>query len=204
MPMIKICGMTTYEDALMACEAGADAVGFISYPLSPRFIQPQQAAEIAEKLPKQVLKVLVGVNMTDEERQKVQAVWEPDIWQMHGTETPQRVQALAFKRSWKALGLPLAQGLNPADYQVEALLLDKASPLHGGTGQSFDWDLALELKKTVSRPVILSGGLHPKNVVEAIRKVQPWGVDVCSGVEAAPGKKNPDKVKEFIRLCRSL
>jgi phosphoribosylanthranilate isomerase len=204
MPFIKICGMTHVDDALLACDLGVDAVGFIVYPKSPRFIEPAQAAAIATALPEHVLKVLVGVDLTDEQVQKMEAVWKPDLWQLHGNESIQRVNEFKPRRLWKALGLPLKEGLDPKGYEVEALLLDKASPAHGGTGQTFDWQLALDLKKRVSAPIVLSGGLNPNNIVEAINRVQPWGVDVCSGVEAAPGRKDPAKLKELIRLCRNL
>jgi phosphoribosylanthranilate isomerase len=202
MPFIKICGMTNLEDASLACEAGADAVGFIVYPKSPRFIEPAAAA-IAESLPDHVLKVVVGVNLAEEDVQKIESVWTPDLWQLHGGETPERVKEFKPRRLWKALGLPLKDNEDLGSYEVEALLLDKASAAHGGTGQTFDWNLALAVKNQVVQPIVLSGGLNPNNVVEAIQKVQPWGVDVASGVEASPGRKDPVKLKEFIRLCQS-
>jgi len=201
MPFIKICGMTNFEDASLACDLGADAVGFIVYTKSSRYIEAAAAADIARRLPERVLKVLVGVNLTDVELKKIEYVWTPDLWQLHGSETAEQVKSFKPRRLWKALGLPLEEGLELESYDVEALLLDKASPSHGGTGRTFDWDLALELKKKVQKPILLSGGLNPNNVVEAIQKVQPWGVDVASGVEASPGRKDPEKLREFIRLC---
>ena len=193
--------MTNFEDASLACDLGADAVGFIVYPKSSRYIEAAAVADIARRLPERVLKVLVGVNLTDVELKKIEYVWTPDLWQLHGSETAEQVKSFKPRRLWKALGLPLEEGLELESYDVEALLLDKASPSHGGTGRTFDWDLALELKKKVQKPILLSGGLNPNNVVEAIQKVQPWGVDVASGVEASPGRKDPEKLREFIRLC---
>ncbi len=193
--------MTNFEDASLACDLGADAVGFIVYPKSSRYIEAAAAADIARRLPERVLKVLVGVNLTDVELKKIEDVWTPDLWQLHGSETAEQVKSFKPRRLWKALGLPLEEGLELESYDVEALLLDKASPSHGGTGRTFDWDLALDLKKKVQKPILLSGGLTPNNVVEAIQKVQPWGVDVASGVEASPGRKDPEKLREFIRLC---
>jgi len=193
--------MTNFEDASLACDLGADAVGFIVYTKSSRYIEAAAAADIARRLPERVLKVLVGVNLTDVELKKIEYVWTPDLWQLHGSETAEQVKSFKPRRLWKALGLPLEEGLELESYDVEALLLDKASPSHGGTGRTFDWDLALELKKKVQKPILLSGGLNPNNVVEAIQKVQPWGVDVASGVEASPGRKDPEKLREFIRLC---
>lgn len=193
--------MTNFEDASLACDLGADAVGFIVYTKSSRYIEAAAAADIARRLPERVLKVLVGVNLTDVELKKIEYVWTPDLWQLHGSETAEQVKSFKPRRLWKALGLPLEEGLELESYDVEALLLDKASPSHGGTGRTFDWDLALDLKKKVQKPILLSGGLNPNNVVEAIQKVQPWGVDVASGVEASPGRKDPEKLREFIRLC---
>lgn len=193
--------MTNFEDASLACDLGADAVGFIVYQKSSRYIEAAAAADIARRLPERVLKVLVGVNLTDVELKKIEYVWTPDLWQLHGSETAEQVKSFKPRRLWKALGLPLEEGLELESYDVEALLLDKASPSHGGTGRTFDWDLALDLKKKVQKPILLSGGLNPNNVVEAIQKVQPWGVDVASGVEASPGRKDPEKLREFIRLC---
>jgi phosphoribosylanthranilate isomerase len=204
MPFVKICGMTNLEDASLACDFGADAVGFILYPKSPRYIEPAAAAVIARDLPKDVLKVVVGVDLAEEDVQNIESVWAPDLWQLHGSETPERVREFKPRRVWKALGLPLSGKTDPAEYQdqVEAFLLDKASASHGGTGQTFDWNLAFDLKNYLKQRIVLSGGLNPNNVVEALGKVQPWGVDVCSGVEASPGRKDPVKLKEFIRLCQ--
>ncbi|NJK91328.1 MAG: phosphoribosylanthranilate isomerase [Blastochloris sp.] len=200
-PFIKICGMTSVGDARWACELGADAVGLIVYPKSPRYVTFERAAEIAGALPAGVLKVAVSVNLSEEDREALERVWTPDVWQLHGQESPERVGALRPRRCWKALGLPWV-GPDPGLYEVEAVLLDKASPAHGGTGETFDWNWARELKSILNKPMLLSGGLNPGNVVAALDAVQPWGVDVCSGVEASHGKKDPVKLKEFIELCQ--
>ncbi len=201
---IKICGMTNVEDALLATELGADAVGFILYSKSPRYIQAAEAAKIAKCLPEHVLKFCVTVGACLEEVAEIEKVWCPDVWQLHGQESPELVAAMAPRRCVKALGLPWSAVYEPASYAVDMFLLDKASAAYGGTGEIFDWNLALDLKKVLNRSIILSGGLRPNNVVEALRKVQPYGVDVCSGVEASAGKKDVGKLKEFINLCRNL
>jgi phosphoribosylanthranilate isomerase len=128
-----------------------------------------------------------------------------DLWQLHGQESAEFCREVKDRgfRVIKALGFPLRQKISPEAYPVAAFLLDKASPQHGGTGESFDWSLGSGFVKTAGKPCILSGGLTPENVVQAIQTVQPYAVDVCSGVEAQPGRKDRRKVEEFIALCRT-
>lgn len=204
---LKICGITNREDALAAVEGGAPAVGFIFYPGSPRFIEPARAAEIAEELPAAVARVAVDVGWDEARVKAVEAVMRVDYFQLHGAEPPELAAALRPRRRIKAFGLPLGEGLahGPEAYEVEAYLMDKASPRHGGTGETFEWGLAGAFQRRVApRPCLLSAGLNPDNVERAIETVQPWGVDVCSGVEASPGRKDHAKLARFLRLCRPL
>lgn len=199
----KICGMTNLEDARAACELGADAVGFIFYPKSPRYISPAEAAEISAGLPSEVLRFAVTVNMSVEEVEKVEEIFRPDRWQLHGHESAEHCQSLQPRALIKAFGLPMETDPDLLrDYPVEGFLLDKASPRYGGTGETIDWPEAAALVRGQQRPVLLSGGLNPDNVVQAIKIVEPYGVDVCSGVESSPGKKDHRKMKEFIELCK--
>jgi phosphoribosylanthranilate isomerase len=192
--ILKICGITNQEDATAAIHAGATAVGFNFYPRSPRYLAPQVAAEIV--VPAGVLRVGVFVN---EQRHRVEEIAETarlDVAQLHGDETPADYPALLV---WKALrvgeGFDLA---NFADDPAEALLLDgPAGEAYGGTGRSFDWSLA----RHSGRKIVLAGGLDASNVSAAIELVRPWGVDVCSRIESAPGKKDHKKMNEFLQAA---
>jgi len=198
---VKICGITNKSDAFAAVDFGADAVGFILFSGSRRHIEPACALEIARQLPPFVQRVAVTVNMPVEELRELDATRVFDLWQLHGEESPAHCELLQPRRLIKALGLPLAGGVNPSAYAAEAFLLDTADPARGGTGRIFDWSLALDFKSRTPKPCILSGGLNPDNVGDAIRVVQPFAVDVSSGVEQSPGVKDHKKMKEFIGLC---
>ncbi len=205
---IKICGITNEADARAAVDAGADALGFIVYPKSPRYIAPAQAAAIAAALPASIWKVAVQVGWTAAAIRAMEALFPFDVFQLHGAETPALCRDLAPRRLWKAFGLPRADDASVAaatEYtaDIEAFLLDKADPRHGGTGEAFDWKLAIAFQQDCGRPCVLSGGLHPGNVREAIEAVRPWAVDVCSGVERSPGCKDHAKVRDFITQCRT-
>jgi len=206
MVKVKICGITSYEDARAAVEAGADALGFVFYDKSPRFINPVKAAGIISRLPPFIQTVGLFVN-----EETAQVNWTADycgidVVQLHGDETPE--DCLEVKRRViKAFRVQKIISIDPLekyqDYQVAGYLLDAWSPdAYGGTGRTFNWELAQSAKQY--GPVILAGGLSPDNIAEAIRVVQPYGVDVSSGVESAPGKKDPAKVKEFIRVAKGL
>jgi len=206
MVKVKICGITSYEDARAAVEAGADALGFVFYDKSPRFINPVKAAGIISRLPPFIQTVGLFVN-----EETAQVNWTADycgidVVQLHGDETPE--DCLEVKRRViKAFRVQKIISIDPLekyqDYQVAGYLLDAWSPdAYGGTGRTFNWELAQSAKQY--GPVILAGGLSPENIAEAIRVVQPYGVDVSSGVEAALGKKDPAKVKEFIRVAKGL
>lgn len=197
--------MTRAEDALAAVRAGADAVGFIFHPGSPRCVSIETAAAIAAQLPPETLRVAVQVGWTPETVRAVELRLRIDLWQLHGAETPAQAAALRPRRLLKVYGMPRTAGeAPPADYDVDGFLLDKASVRHGGTGQTFDWELARAFRSETRLPCILSGGLNPDNVERAVQTVQPWGVDVCSGVEASPGLKDPARMADFIRLCKPL
>lgn len=203
---VKICGMTHAEDVAAAVEAGADAVGFILYHRSKRFISLDQAVELARRVPPYVQRIAVTVNASLEELAAIRASAQFDWIQLHGDESPELCRDLAAKgfRILKALGLPRALSAAPlAHYGVPAFLLDKAAAEYGGTGETFDWNLAVAFQKEAGVPCVLSGGLTPENVVQAIATVHPYAVDVCSGVESVPGRKDHSKMQKFITLCRS-
>ncbi|PAW80170.1 MAG: hypothetical protein B9S32_01715 [Verrucomicrobia bacterium Tous-C9LFEB] len=200
---VKICGITNEADAFAAIEAGADALGFVLYPKSPRYITPAAAGRIVRQLPPFIQSVAVTVNATPPEVRDIETVATFDIWQLHGDELPDRCRALYPRRLIKALSPQSNTFHHVSEYNVMAFLLDTPSTSYGGTGKTFDWKLAVTFKQSTAKPLILSGGLTPENVAEAIRTVQPYAVDVSSGVEAEPGKKDHRKVKEFIRVCKS-
>lgn len=202
MTWIKICGITDIEDALKAVELGADALGFVFYEKSPRKITKEKAKEIISFLPKEVVKVGLFVDELEEKVSEIASYCNFDILQFHGDETPDYCKKFPQK-TIKAFRIKDKESVaNIPKYEVDYYLLDaysKAMP--GGTGRTFNWDLAREAKK-FGRPIILSGGLNPKNIVEALERVSPFGVDVSSGVESSPGKKDHKKLKEFITKVR--
>jgi phosphoribosylanthranilate isomerase len=202
---VKICGLTNEADAVAAVEAGADLLGFVLYPQSPRYVEPAVVHAFNAHLPSLIQRVAVTVNLTPAEVEMISRACAFDIWQLHGDETPAGAAALAQKRLFKALALPRSADKPSAkEYDVEAFLLDTPSQQYGGTGQTFDWSLAVEFQQTTKTPVFLSGGLNPENVARAINQVHPYGVDVSSGVEAKPGKKDHAKLRDFIQICKSL
>jgi len=201
---IKICGNTNLDDALLAVELGADALGFVFYPKSPRHVKLVDAANICNALPPFVAKVGVFVNELEYEIEKALNECLLNALQFHGDEPPGFCQKFAAK-SIKAIQVRDEESLRTAEeYDVDALLLDTyTDESRGGTGRTFDWSLAVRAKEFLSAPIILSGGLTAANVQDAIRKVRPYAVDVASGVEREPGKKDPEKLRRFIELCRS-
>ncbi|NVO00130.1 MAG: phosphoribosylanthranilate isomerase [Geobacteraceae bacterium] len=201
MVKIKICGITNLEDARAAVDAGADALGFVFYDKSPRNINPALAAQIIAKLPPFIQTVGLFVN---EETEKIN--WTADycgidVVQLHGDETPEDCLEVN-RRVIKAFRIQNNISIEPLKhYQVSGFLLDAWSPdAYGGTGRTFNWELAQAAKQY--GPVILAGGLSPENIIEAITVVHPYAVDVSSGVESEPGKKDAAKVMEFIRLAK--
>jgi phosphoribosylanthranilate isomerase len=201
---IKICGITNLDDALLAVDLGADALGFVFYPKSPRCVKVHDAANICNALPPFVAKVGVFVDELEYEIEKALKECLLNALQFHGDEPPGFCQKFAAK-SIKAIRVRDEESLRAAEeYDVDALLLDTyTDESRGGTGRTFDWSLAVRAKEFLSGPLILSGGLTTANVQEAIRKVRPYAVDVASGVEREPGKKDPEKLRRFIELCRN-
>ena len=196
---VKICGTTTEEDALLAVALGADAVGFIFAP-SPRQVTPTTAADIVKRLPPEI--VTVGVFRGDSPQRIVDTMQQCGLRaaQLHGNETAEQTRWIrarvpmvmkAFAAGDRAIG-------RAADFGADAVLLDSASP---GSGVVFDWRLAEDVPPRTR--LVLAGGLHPDNVADAIGQVRPWGVDVCSGVESAPGRKDPRRLRAFVLAAKA-
>jgi phosphoribosylanthranilate isomerase len=216
MTWVKICGMTNLEDALVAVEAGADAVGFVFYDKSPRCVTVETALEIVSKLPASVEKVGVFVNEVEgtlcgvADRAGLTAI------QMHGDNEDPHVADLVVQRmpgvsvmAAVSMHRPAPQGWAMTWHpdSVRALLVDSGnSSKHGGTGEVFDWVAAVPVVDDIKKlfKVVAAGGLTPENVGEAISVLHPWGVDVVSGVEASPGKKDVEKVRAFVRAVREM
>jgi phosphoribosylanthranilate isomerase len=200
--VVKICGITNATDALAATEAGADVLGLMFYEGSPRHVTVKAATEIARQLPPFVIKVGVFVNAPEDAVLRAIGECGLNIVQFHGDETPEYC-GLFPVMTIKAFRIRDAGSLKTlADYQTDAFLLDAYTPDKlGGTGATFNWDLAIEAQK-LGRPIFLAGGLTPENVAEAVRRVRPYAVDVSSGVEESPGKKNHQKVAAFIKAAK--
>ena len=198
---VKICGMTQLKDALFAVEQGVDAVGFIFYKKSPRAVTMKTVREIITKLPPLVDTVGVFVNESAERLNKIADYCGLDLVQLHGEESPAFCRKI-HRRVIKAFRVKDLQSIKQLEkFPVSGFLLDTFSDdLHGGTGKTFDWNLALPAKKM--GPVILAGGLTPRNILQAVRQVRPYGVDVCSGVEKSPGIKDLEKVRAFLKNIR--
>lgn len=201
MVKIKICGITNLDDALMAADHGADALGFNFYRKSPRYIAPEKAAEIISQLPPFVVPVAIFVNEREEKIREVQFTTGIKILQLHGDERSGFCERFG-NRVIKAFQVKDRESLQQmAHYRVSAFLLDSYKEgLRGGTGETFDWHLAV-VAKTFGR-VILAGGLTPENVGHAVKLVQPYGVDVAGGVENEKGIKDHGKLKKFISEVR--
>jgi phosphoribosylanthranilate isomerase len=196
---VKICGTTSEDDALLAVAMGADAVGFIFAP-SPRQLAPQRAFDITRRLPPEIL--TVGVFRDEHPKRVVELVRQAGVKaaQLHGNERPEDVAEVARSVRWVIKAYPAGspQVSEAASLATDLVMLDAPTP---GSGQVFDWSLAGEAPDGVR--LILAGGLDPDNVTDAVKAVEPWGVDVVSGVERAPGKKDPIRVKRFIERARA-
>jgi phosphoribosylanthranilate isomerase len=201
---IKICGITNLEDAQLAVDLGADALGFIFHPKSPRYIKVLDAANICNQLPPFVAKVGVFVDELEYEIERALDECLLTALQFHGDEPPGFCRKFAAK-SIKAIRMRDENSLRTAaEYDVDALLLDTYTESErGGTGRTFDWSLAVRAKE-IGPPVILSGGLTTANVQEAIRNVRPYAVDVSSGVEREPGRKDPQKLRRFMEQVKGV
>ena len=196
---VKVCGITTREDALLAAELGAAALGFVCWPGSPRFVEPESVAAIAGVLPPFVTTVGVFVNQARATVSRVVERTGIQVVQLHGDEGAD--DWVGFERSIiKAIGVGASFNAGSLQAWPEAItvLLDTADEARrGGTGRTIDWDMARQVAAT--RRTILAGGLRADNVAEAIRHIRPYGVDVSSGVEARPGVKDRDRLTAFMR-----
>ncbi|MEW6258216.1 MAG: phosphoribosylanthranilate isomerase [Pseudomonadota bacterium] len=208
---IKICGINSRDALESAIAAGADMVGFVSFPKSPRHLEHLPMRDLAEAARGRVRRVLLSVDASNEDLRTLIAAVQPDLLQLHGHETPERVvQVRTFS------GLPVMKAIpirtrddlaRVADFAAvsDRLLFDaKPDPgdqLPGGNGRTFDWDLLRALDP--GRPIMLSGGLDPDNVPQALARIRVAGVDVSSGVETAPGVKSAEKIAAFVRAARS-
>jgi len=203
MVRVKICGITTVDDALMAVAAGADALGFVFHSLSPRNIGVEAAAAIIREVPPFVQTVGLFVNVPIEYVNDTVEATGLDVVQLHGDETPEYCR-LVGRRVVKAFRIKDIDSLEPIRrYSVAGFLLDAWSPkAYGGTGMTFNWDIAKVAEQY--GPIILAGGLTPENVAQAVETVSPFAVDVSSGVESVPGKKGPEKVLAFIRHAQGV
>jgi|ERR1039457_4011634 phosphoribosylanthranilate isomerase len=199
---VKICGITNPEDALLAVEAGADALGFVFFQGSPRYISPDQAASIIRRLPPFVQTVGLFVNEVPATVNSVADQCGLDVIQLHGEETPVYCESVRRRviKAFRVKDISTIDSL--ARYQVSGCLLDAWSPVaRGGTGLTFNWEIAAEAVNRGHR-IVLAGGLTPDNVTESIRQVCPYGVDVSSGVESAPGRKDASKIRLFIERAK--
>jgi len=203
---VKICGITSLTDAQAAVAAGADALGFVFVPGTPRFVEPSAAAAIVRELPPFVTSVGLFVNAEAGAVRDTIRLTGIQALQLHGEETPE--YARPFRETLKVIKAFRVRGAEslavlPAYLDAaDAFLLDAYVPgAHGGTGARFDWELAVTAKEH-GKPVILAGGLSPENAAAAVRRVQPYAVDVSSGVEAGPGRKDHRKLREFLAACR--
>lgn len=203
--MVKICGITRPEDARAAIDAGADALGFMFYEPSKRFITPETAAKIIANVPPSIDRVGVFVNADEPAIRTAIQKSGINVVQFHGEEFPDFCEKFRPMKIWKAFRMENEHSLTVVRRfkRTDAWLLDSyVKDAHGGTGETFNWDLAIKAKEE-GRPVILAGGLASGNVGEAVSKVQPFGVDVSSGVESAPGIKDADLIRSFVYAAKT-
>jgi phosphoribosylanthranilate isomerase len=208
MTKIKICGITNPKDAVLSMELGADALGFNFYKESPRYIAPQQVREITDGIGDGILTVGVFVNKPIDEVVDIVSKTGIKAVQLHGDEQAEYVAQLASRTNGKIIKAlrvtPNFRPLDAAQFDADAILLDGYSEKErGGTGKSFDWQVAKQVREHVSE-LYLAGGLSPENVGTAILEVRPFAVDVCSSIESRPGVKDPEKLRSFIENCRRV
>lgn len=202
---VKICGLTNVKDARLAVEAGADLIGLNFYPSSPRYISESTAREIRAALPETVWSVGVFVNAEREHIAILAERLDLDAVQFHGDETHADCSDWSQKTIKAArIGSEEDLSLEWEAYPTDYILLDTyRRGRYGGTGETFAWEAAANLSGAQRQRIILAGGLTPKNVAAAIRTVQPWAVDVAGGVESAPGRKDPEKLRAFIHYAKT-
>jgi phosphoribosylanthranilate isomerase len=200
---VKICGITNYDDATAAMDMGADLLGFNFYPASPRYVTPEQATDIINKLPGFIDTVGVFVNASIEHIHETNAVCQLDWVQLHGDEDPDFCRSLLSHnvKTMKAIRVKNQADIERADsFFTDAVLLDAFDPhKYGGTGLTFDWNVIGH----ISKRVFLAGGINPDNAAEAVR-LGVYGIDVCSGIESGPGKKDHRKMKKLFENIRHL
>jgi phosphoribosylanthranilate isomerase len=202
MTLVKICGITTLADAMVAVEAGADALGFNFYRPSPRYIRPENAREIIDRLPESILKVGVFVNEDVQSLARIATEANLSAVQLHGDESPEYCHKLAGQYVIKVFRA--GDGVDVETYGVDAIMLDtKDDLLRGGTGRVFDWSIAQRTNDSTPK-LFLAGGLSPENVAEAITTVRPYAVDACSSLEESPGRKDHTRVRAFVKAVRSV
>ena len=199
---VKICGITSIDDAQAAVEAGADALGFMFYEPSPRYLTPEEAGAIIRELPDHVARVGVFVDADEPTIRSTSTSAGLDTLQFHGNESPDFCTQFEL-RTIKAFRMKDRESLAQlAGYRTDAWLLDSyVQGVPGGTGERFNWDLAVEAKR-LGCPILLAGGLTPDNAGEAVDQVAPFGLDVSSGVEAAPGRKDAAKMATLIASAK--
>ncbi len=201
---IKICGITNMNDALIAAECGVDALGFIFYPKSQRYVDRAKAKKIIQGLSCEISKVGVFVNHEVREVKEIAQLCGLDLIQLHGDESPHYCAQFPASSLIKAVSFQTEEEVGELrNYRVRAVLMDARDPgRYGGTGKISDWRLAIMVKET--RPLILAGGLNKNNIRKAIETVRPQAVDISSGVEISPGEKDPRKIKEMVRIAREI
>lgn len=199
---VKICGITRLEDALCAAACGADAVGFIFHPASPRYVTPERTRAIIAKLPGRIATVGVFVNHKREEVEQTAEACGLDLIQLHGDESPAYCRQFPSGRVIKAVSPGTPEEVRMLDlYNVRAFLVDARDTCrYGGTGKRSDWELAIKIRQ--AHPLILAGGLGPGNIQEALTTVAPHAVDINSGCELAPGIKDNDRMRRIIEIIR--
>lgn len=207
MTLIKICGITSLDDARAAVAAGADALGFNFYKPSPRYITPSRAREIIAELPESLLTVGVFVNESSpDDVQSIATEAGVRALQLHGDESPEYCRELAVDNYViKTLAVSNTFDAHVVQrYEVEAIMLDtRDNKLRGGTGRVFDWSIAEQVSKLVAK-LYLAGGLSPENAAEAVTTVRPYAVDACSALEDGPGRKNHERMRAFVKSVRGV
>jgi phosphoribosylanthranilate isomerase len=203
MVKLKICGITNISDAYMAAECGVDALGFIFYPKSQRYVAPAKAKKIIQKLPCEIITVGVFVNQEIHAVKEIVSFCGLHLIQLHGDESPEYCGQFPMSTLIKAVSYQTEKEIQELkNYPVAAILMDAREAGHyGGTGKNSDWRLAIKVKET--HPLILAGGLNRENIREAIERVRPQAVDINSGVEISPGKKDPLKIREIMEIIRA-
>jgi phosphoribosylanthranilate isomerase len=202
MVKVKICGITNINDAYSAAECGVDALGFIFYPKSQRYVAPAKAKEIIQKLPYKIITVGVFVNHEIQEVNEIVQFCRLNLIQLHGDESPEYCAQFPMSSLIKAVSCQTEKEIQELkNYPIAAILMDAREAGHyGGTGKNSDWRLAIKVKE--KHPLILAGGLNMENIREAIERVRPHAVDINSGVEISPGNKDPKKIREIMKIVR--